>query len=190
MDADVIELEVLGITRNAYSHNAYALLLKEKTGERIIPLVVGATEAQSIAMRLEGIIPPRPVTHDLFRSVLQAFRIMPEWIEIYKFDNGIFYSRLHLSSEAVTTEIDCRTSDAVAIALRTGAPIFAHRDIVATTGYVAGDNGEPIRDATVQPLEAMSVERLQERLQHCVDAEEYEQAAEIQKIIASKMAKQ
>ena len=78
MDAKMIQLEVLGITRNAYSHNAYALLLKEKDGERIIPLVVGTTEAQAIAMRLEGIIPPRPITHDLFRSLLQAFRIMPD----------------------------------------------------------------------------------------------------------------
>ncbi|MBO7609718.1 MAG: bifunctional nuclease family protein [Muribaculaceae bacterium] len=188
-NTDLVELEVLGITRNAYSHNAYALLLKEKNGERIVPLVVGTTEAQAIAMRLEGVIPPRPITHDLFRSVLQAFRIMPERVEIYKFDNGVFFSRLHLSSEAVSTELDCRTSDAVAIALRTGAPIFAHEQIVEKAGYVAGDDGEPIRTADSHNDEELSIERLQERLQHYVDSEEYERAAEIQKIIASKMAK-
>ena len=190
MDANIVELKVLGITRNAYAHNAYALLLKEKYGERIIPLVVGTAEAQSIAMLLEGIIPPRPITHDLVRSILQAFQIMPTAVEIYNFDSGVFYSRLHLSSDGVSTELDCRTSDAVAIALRTGAPIYVNEEIIAKTGYVAGDDGEPIRTSDTQPLEDLSIERLQERLQHYVDCEEYERAAEIQKIIASKMAKQ
>lgn len=190
MDTKMIELEVLGITRNAYSHNAYALLLKEKDGERIIPLVVGTTEAQAIAMRLEGIIPPRPITHDLFRSLLQAFRIMPDSVEIYKFDNGVFYSWLNLSSDTGSTSLDCRTSDAVAIALRTGARIYAKAEIVEAAGYVAGDNGEPVRDVVSQPIDEQPIERLQERMQHYVDNEEYERAAEIQKIIASKMAKQ
>ena len=190
MNVDMIELEVLGITRNAYSHNAYALLLKEKGGDRIVPLVVGMAEAQSIAMRLEGIIPPRPLTHDLLRSVFQAFRIMPEYIEIYDFNNGVFYSRLHLSSDSMSTAIECRTSDAVAIALRTGSPIFAAAQIVSTTGYVANDDGEPIREEQPQPLYSLSVERLREQLERCIDTEDYERAAEIQKIIASKMAKQ
>ena len=190
MNEEYIELEVLGITRNAYSHNAYAMLLKEKDGERIIPLVVGTAEAQSIAMRLEGIIPPRPVTHDIIRSMLQAFRIMPDRVEIYNFENGVFYSRLYLSSETSSTSIDCRTSDAVAIAVRTGTPIFTTAHILSTTGYIAGDNGEPIREADSQSDDEQPVERLQERLQYYVDNEEYERAAEIQKIIASKMKKQ
>ena len=190
MMKESVEVEVMGITRNAYASNAFALLLKEKDGERIIPIVVGTTEAQAIAMRLEGVIPPRPITHDLFRSVLQAFRIMPERIEIYHFENGIFYSRMHLSDEQASTSIDCRTSDAVAIALRTGMPIFVDKDILNKTGYVASESGEPIRDDDAMPLEKQSLDRLQERLQYYVDHEEYERAAEIQKIIASKMAKQ
>lgn len=190
MKNETIELEVMGITRNAYASNAYALLLKEKAGERIIPVVVGTAEAQSIAMRLESVIPPRPITHDLFASVLHAFRIMPERIEIYHFENGVFYSRLYLSTETETTSLDCRTSDAVAIALRTGMPIYAQRSIVERTAYVATEGGEPIRETEDMPLESLSLERLRERLQHYVECEEYERAAEIQKLIASKMANQ
>lgn len=190
MNNDTIELEVMGITRNAYASNAYALLLKEKNGNRIIPVVVGMAEAQSIAMHLEHVMPPRPVTHDLFSSVMHAFRIMPEQVEIYHFEKGIFYSRIYLSNGTESTALDCRTSDAVAIALRTGMRIYAQREIVDKTAYVATESGKPKRESEQTPLEEMSVERLQERLQHYVETEEYERAAEIQKIIATKMANQ
>ena len=190
MENELIEPEVMGITRNAYASNAYALLLKEKDGDHIIPVVVGMAEAQSIAMHLEQVMPPRPVTHDLFVSVMHRFMIMPERVEIYRFEKGIFFSRMYLSSDRGEASLECRTSDAVAVALRSGMPIYAQRVIVDRAGYVAGEGGEPIRETENNPLEDMSVERLRERLQHCVDTEQYEQAAEIQKIIAAKMANQ
>ena len=184
---DKVELEVMGITRKAFEYNAYALLLKEKDGERILPLVVGVNEAQAIAVRLEEVILPRPLTHDLFVSMFHAFGIMPEYVDIYDFVDGVFYSHLHLSSQETEVDIDSRTSDAVAIALRTGTPIFTSPELLSTAGYIPDESGEPIRSDEMPSLDALPVERLKALLKQAVDDEEYERAAEIQKIIASKM---
>ena len=183
---DRIELKVLGITMNSIHSDAYAVLLEQVDGPYRIPIVVGQAEAASIAMRLQNQIPPRPFTHDLFTSVLHAFGIMPDYVMIHSFNDGIFSSYLHLSSATQETELDSRTSDAVAIALRTGAPIYTTREILERTGYMVDENGKAKREQRHVKLEDMPTERLNERLKHYVDNEQYEMAAYVQRILQAR----
>ena len=186
---NLIELKVLGITRSEVQAGAYALLLEnaDSTPEsaRRIPIVVGTSEAQSIAMRLENVISPRPLTHDLFVSMFHVYGIELEGVTIYSFKDGVFASMLHLNNGTVSVDVDARTSDAVALALRTGAPIYTTPEVMSLTAY------EWRRDGNYKPqrpvrLEDLPVEKLERRLQYYVDKEEYERAAQIQKIIAQK----
>lgn len=185
MTAHCVELEVKCVTRSRM-REAYALMLCEKEGTRRVPIVVGMAEAQSIAVRLEGIIPPRPLTHDLMSSVFHAFGIELSKVTITTFDNGVFSSVLTVTNGDVETELDSRTSDAIALALRTGAPIYATEDVMSSASY---DPTHPEQnDARDLPtkLEDMSDDRLKARMQHHVELEEYEQAAQIQKILESR----
>ena len=186
---DLIALKVLGITRSEVQPGAYALLLEnaDSTSDeaRRIPIVVGASEAQSIAVNLEQVVPSRPLTHDLFVSMFHVFGIELKRVTIYSFKDGVFASMLNVGNGEVDVEIDSRTSDAIAIALRTGAPIFTTPEVMALTSY------EWRRDGNYKPqkpvrLEDLPVDKLERRLQHYVDKEEYEKAARVQKIIAQK----
>ena len=183
---NLIELKVLGITRSEVQAGAYALLLEnaDRTPDaaRRIPVVVGTAEAQSIAMRLENVVSPRPLTHDLFVSMFHVYGIELEGVTIYSFKEGVFASMLHLTDGKMAVDIDARTSDAIAIALRTGAPIYTTPEVMSLTSYEWRRDGEykPVR------LEDLPVEKLERRMQHYVDLEQYEKAARIQKIIAQK----
>ena len=124
-DEKLIRLNVLGITRSEVQSGAYALLLEtaDSTPDeaRRIPIVVGTAEAQSIAVHLEQVMPSRPLTHDLFVSMFHIYGIELQRVTIYSFKDGVFASMLHLNNGSVEVDVDSRTSDAVAIALRTGA---------------------------------------------------------------------
>lgn len=183
----MIEVRVAGVTRSQLQTGAYALLLEEVDGTRRVPIVVGIAEAQSIAVRLEGIIPPRPLTHDLMTSVFHAFSISLESVTINSFENGVFSSILHLKSDDTDVELDSRTSDAIGMALRTGARIFISPEVMEKASFDPSRDEDLVadKDAGIR-LEDMSVERLKARLQHHIDCEEYEQAAQIQKIIESR----
>lgn len=180
-----IELEVMGITAGQIQSNVYALQLREVNGNRRVPIVIGAPEAQSIALRLEGIIPPRPLNHDLTTSVLHAFGIEMTEVMITRFEQGVFYSELSLvDTEGRQVAIDARVSDAIALALRTGARIFTTPEVMDKTSFAieeyetaTGQKKEPPR------LEDMSDERLQHRLKRAVERENYELAATIQRIL-------
>lgn len=185
----LIALKVLGITRSEVQPGAYALLLEDAASTpdeaRRIPIVVGAAEAQSIAVNLEQVMPSRPLTHDLFVSMFHAFGVELRRVTIYSFKNGVFAAMMHVSNGVTEVDIDSRTSDAIAIALRTGAPIYTTPEVMSLTSY------EWRRDGNYKPqkpvrLEDLPVEKLERRLQHYVDNEEYEKAARVQKIIASK----
>lgn len=179
----LIELKVLGVTSSQLHAGAYALLLEEVNGTRRIPIVVGVAEAQAIAVRLEGVIPPRPLTHDLMTSVFHAFGVELESVTINSFENGVFSSLLNLKSNDSETRLDSRTSDAIALALRTGARIFITPEVIAKTGY------DSKRDRDIDEahnLEELTTERLKVYLQRHVENEEYEKAAEIQKIIEAR----
>lgn len=186
---NLIELKVLGITRSEVQPGAYALLLEnvDSTPDvaRRIPIVVGAAEAQSIAVFLEQVTPSRPLTHDLFVSLFHIYGIELRKVVIYNFKDGVFAAMLYASNGTTNVEIDSRTSDAIAIALRTGAPIFTTPEVMEHTSY------EWRRDGNYKPhspvrLEDLPLEKLERRLQHYVDKEEYERAAKIQKIIAQR----
>ena len=185
----MIELKVLGITRSEVQPGAYALLLENADSTpdaaRRIPIVVGAAEAQSIAVRLEQVMPSRPLTHDLFVSMFHAYKIELQRVTIYSFKDGVFAAMMHVNNGEVELDIDARTSDAIAIALRTGAPIFTTSEVMELTSYEWRRDGDYKPQKPVR-LEDLPVEKLERRLQRYVDKEEYEKAAQVQKIIAQK----
>ena len=181
-------MDVMGITYSQIQVGAYALLLKQRDGDLRVPIVVGVPEAQSIAMRLEHVIPPRPLSHDLIVSMFHAFGISLDEVLIYKFSEGVFMSKLKLSTNDQNLELESRTSDAIALALRTNAPIYTTQEVLDKTGFLIKD-GEQGKVA-VKPKRAladMTVEELQKKLNRAVELEKYELAASIQKTINEKL---
>ena len=192
-----VELKVMGITYSQVQQGAYALVLAEADGPYRIPIVVGIAEAQAIAVRLENIIPPRPMPHDLFVSLAHAFGILLEEVFISKFDEGVFMSELKFVDDSREVVLDSRTSDAIALALRTNAPIYTTREIMEKTGFIigeqkeqesAGDEGQAEVADAENGYQNCSIEKLERMLQVCVEHEEYETAAEIKKAIDKKKA--
>lgn len=186
---NLIELKVLGITRSEVQPGAYALLLENADSTpdqaRRIPIVVGAAEAQSIAVRLEQVVPSRPLTHDLFVSLFYVYSIELQYVTIYSFKDGVFAAMLHLTNGNVEVDIDSRTSDAIAIALRVGASIYTTPEVMSLTSYEWRRDGDYKPQHNVR-LEDLPVEKLERRMQQYVLKEQYEKAARIQKIIAQK----
>lgn len=146
-----IQLNVIGISYSQIQSGAYALILGEVDGPYRIPIVIGGAEAQSIAIRLEKIIPPRPMTHDLFVSFAHAFGVKLDNIFIYKFEDGIFYSELTFTDGERTVVLDGRTSDAIGIALRAKAPIFTTQEILEDTGFIMEEVDTAGTEEDVEP---------------------------------------
>lgn len=206
MNKDRIRLKVLGISYSQIQSGAYALILAQIGGPYRIPVVIGAAEAQSIALRMESITPPRPMTHDLFVSFAHAFGIKLREVFIYRFEDGIFSSELTFSDDERTIVIDSRTSDAIAIAMRTGAPIFTTPEILEETGFLLEESSqededeaaaadapvfveeeEDIADGEPAPkIENYTVEELQKLLGRLIEQENYEEAARVNEIIKRK----
>ena len=151
------------------------LVLAQEGTTRRIPVVIGTAEAQSIAIRIENLVPPRPMTHDLFVSFAHAFGVRLVEVFIYRFSEGIFYSELLFSDGDRDVRIDSRTSDAIAIAMRTQAPIYTTASEI--------EAGDEAADAPARNLEELDTDELQERLEKAVADEAYEDAALIQKIL-------
>lgn len=197
MDNDnLIPLRVMGLSYNQLQNGAYALLLAQEDGPYRIPVVIGAPEAQSIAIALEGIITPRPLTHDLFSTFAQAFGVRLTRVFIYRFEDGIFSSELTFSDDINTITLDARTSDAIALAIRSEAPIFTTREILDETGFIIeepDDEGSAAEaaldsDPSAEPPERKepSIEEMEQQLQQLIDNEDYEEAARLKKIIESR----
>lgn len=197
---DRIRLKVLGISYSQIQSGAYALILAQVGGPYRIPVVIGAAEAQSIALRMESITPPRPMTHDLFVSFAHAFGVKLKEVFIYKFEDGIFSSELTFTDGDRTVVIDSRTSDAIAIAMRTGAPIFTTRDILDETGFLLELQDEESADYDTQTdmeeqeeniseepkLENYTIEELERTLAKLIETENYEDAAKVSEILKRK----
>ena len=186
-----IKIKVSGITYSQVKQGAYALVLEQENGPYRIPVVVGVAEAQAIAVKIEDIIPPRPMTHDVMASIAHGFGISLDEVFIYKFDEGIFLSELHLSNDERQIVVDSRPSDAIALALRTGAPIYTTREVVEQTGFIIPESAEKKREsASDEPrelrLSKLAIEELEKMLGECVEREEYERAAEIKAVIDEK----
>ena len=185
---DKIELQVWGITYNPVQSGAYALLLRQVEGDYRIPIVVGVAEAQAIAMRLENVLPPRPMTHDLMVSILHAYGISIDEVLIYEFNDGVFMSQILLNDGDKQVSLDSRTSDAIALALRTNARIFTTPEVLRQTGMLIDKNekGEPVVRKEPRTLADYTLAELQSLLDEAVDSEQYERAAEIQRMMKAK----
>ncbi|MGC8824086.1 MAG: bifunctional nuclease family protein [Bacteroidales bacterium] len=186
-----IKLNVLGISYSQTQSGAYALVLTEENGDRRIPIIVGGFEAQAIAIQLEGLTPPRPLTHDLFYNFAVAFKIDLLEVNIYKLEEGIFYSKLTCYDGKNTINIDSRTSDAIALALRFKCPIYTNEDILERAGIVlevekeshsarvhSVRHPEP-EESEFEELRSMSLEELKESLEEAIRTENYERASHI-----------
>jgi len=185
-----IKLNVLGISYSQTQTGAYALVLTEEKGERRIPIIIGGFEAQSIAIQLEGLKPPRPLTHDLFHNFALTFKINLKEVIIYKLEEGVFYSQLICDREGEEVVIDARTSDAIALALRFKCPIYTTEEILSKSGIVIDleqDKGTgQVKDEKTtqkttkesnQKYRDMALGELEELLNEAVKNEEYEKAS-------------
>jgi len=180
-----IELEVLGLSYSQTQTGAYALVLAEKKGKRRIPIIIGSAEAQAIAIQLEGLTPLRPLTHDLFVDMATAFAISVIKVNITKLDEGIFYSELICERGGVTTVIDARTSDAVALALRFKCSIFTNEEILEKAGIILEDgkgfqsSDKKTKEKPKDDFAKKTMKELEKLLQEAVEKEDYEKASKI-----------
>lgn len=169
------------------------MLLAQEDGPYRIPVVIGPAEAQAIAIKMEGVATPRPMTHDLFCTFARAYGIQMEEVYIYKFEDGIFSSEIRFNDGQKIITIDSRTSDAVALAVRTGAPIYTTPEILEQAGTILNENeshqqeaDEPARKGEKPSLDEMPIDELQKLLEKYIEDENYEEAAKIQGIINKK----
>jgi|SRR5690554_3962953 len=185
---DKIELKVVGLSYSQTQTGAYALILKEKSGNRRLPIIIGGAEAQAIAIPLEKMTPSRPLTHDLFKSFLDSFDIVMHEIVIYNLVEGIFFAKIICSQGSKNLEIDARSSDAVAIALRCEKPIYTHDFILGSAGIIIDedDEGDSEEDSfsmeEVSELdagEADTLADLEKQLELALEREDYEKASKL-----------
>ena len=196
---NLISLVIKGISYSQTQTGAYALILEEESGLRKLPIIIGSFEAQSIALALEkDINPPRPLTHDLFVSLGDAFNIGVESVYIYKLEDGVFYSNIvFVNDDGERSEIDSRTSDAIALAVRFNAPIFAYEHVVEKAGIHLDiiqeeeDNLQHTMDQLEDDIDlyeaelsddmtsGLTREELEEEMKKAVMNEDYELAARL-----------
>ena len=188
-----IKLDIVGLSYSQTQSGAYALVLGEVSGRRRLPIIIGSFEAQAIAIEIEKMTPSRPLTHDLFKSFAQAYQIEVQEIIIYNLVDGIFYSKLICSDGKRSVEIDARTSDAIAVAVRFDCPIFTYEFILSTAGIVIEGNDfvylENINETQEEKSAAssvgssgfasLSIDELKTKLQEALAEESYEKAAKI-----------
>jgi bifunctional DNase/RNase len=204
----LVKLSIKGISYSQTQNGAYALILNEVDGERKLPIVIGAFEAQSIAIALEKEIkPPRPLTHDLFKNFAERFDIVVKQVIIHKLVDGVFYSSIICERDKIEEIIDARTSDAIALALRFNAPIFTYKNILDKAGiYLKANSLEEDKDAqeidemlsnpksfgkeegsqSDRPYIKQSLEELNELLGQAVAQEDYEKAAKVRDEISKR----
>ncbi|UTW64477.1 bifunctional nuclease family protein [bacterium SCSIO 12741] len=183
-----IKLEISGLSYSQTQTGAYALVLSEVEGNRSLPIIIGSFEAQAIAIELEQMKPSRPLTHDVFKHFAEAFSINLEEVIIYNLKEGVFYAQLIcLSPSGERVEIDARTSDAIALAVRFKCPVFTYEFILKNAGVIIDEDAairpmEETSEEEVQedkPLVSKTQEQLEEMLRDALDAEDYEFASQI-----------
>ena len=190
-----IELEIVALAHSITQTHSYAVVLGEANGLRRLPIVIGGFEAQAIAVALEKMQPSRPLTHDLMKNFMTAFNLDLHEIIICDLQEGIFYSKLLCSSENDTVEIDSRTSDALALAVRFGCPIYTYEHILDSAGILMEDSGTKKKKTTSnieeepnvnEDLRAMSLEDLDTLLTQVLEHEDYIRAIAIRDEINSR----
>lgn len=197
-----LKLDIVGLSYSQTQSGAYALVLGEINGNRRLPIIIGSFEAQAIAVEIEKMTPSRPLTHDLFKSFAQSFDITVDEVLIYNLVDGIFFAKLICSLGNQTFEIDARTSDAVALAVRFECPIYTYDFIMSAAGIVIESNdfaflenmNTPVADESstpsapaaqenkpkeVSPYASLTMEQLENTLEKAIANEQYEVAAKI-----------
>jgi len=196
----LVRLNIKGISYSQTQSGAYALVLSEVDGERTLPIIIGAFEAQSIAIALEKEIkPPRPLTHDLFKTFSDRFNIIVKQVIIHKLVDGVFYSSLICERDKIEEIIDARTSDAIALATRFNAPIFTYENILDKAGIFLKIKEEPkLTQAKIEVEELaadiiqdlsfneVSLQDLHKQLNEAVMNEDYELAAKLRDEISKR----
>ncbi len=182
---DKIKLEIVGLSYSQTQSGAYALVLSEVGGKRRLPIIIGGFEAQAIAIELEKMTPTRPLTHDLFKSFAVSFGISVKEVVIYNLQEGIFYAKLVCEKDGQLTDIDARTSDAIALGVRFKSPIYTFESILSSAGILSDefmDDDDDDSEETVDgdgEFAASSIEELEEQLTQAIDNEDYELASKI-----------
>ncbi len=193
---DRVQVEILGISTSPSTSGAYALILRETAGLRRIPIIIGGFEAQAIALEMEGIKPPRPLTHDLIKTLVESLGGTITEVSIHELRDGTFFASLHLSAEQ---EIDARPSDAIALAIRFGVPIWVAESVMNEAGFVPEEGEdeleEPEEEEELSLAERLSgkseekpakpakpltpLDQLNQQLADAIRKEEYERAAKL-----------
>ena len=191
-----IELEIVALSHSITQTHSYAVVLGEVNGLRRLPIVIGGFEAQAIAVALERMSPSRPLTHDLMKNFMMAFNVELHEVIINDLQEGIFYSKLVCSSANDTVEIDSRTSDALALAVRFGCSIYTYDTILDQAGILMEDDGKKKKASSTtslttetggsDDLKALSIEELDALLQEVLDQEDYIRAIAIRDEIKSR----
>lgn len=178
-----VELRFLRITYSHTHAGAYALILSETEGDRRLPIIIGGVEAQAIAIQVENIKPARPLTHDLFKNVAETLGFTLKEVIINDLVEGIFHAKLVVEQEGHEVEIDARSSDAIALALRFACPIFTYEFILGAAGLKVEEGEEAEEHAAQEKTDkqpaSMSVEELQTLLQEALENEDYERASKL-----------
>jgi bifunctional DNase/RNase len=189
-----IRLDIIGLSYSQTQSGAYALILNESKGKRRLPIIIGGFEAQAIAIEMENMKPSRPLTHDLFKNFADTFEIQLKEVIIYNLVEGIFYAKLICARDNNEVEIDARTSDAIALAVRFNCPIYTYEFILNSAGIIMEE--EAAKAEGITPIETKkevkatnpkeeedvkkkSLEELKEMLHKALDREDYEKASKI-----------
>jgi bifunctional DNase/RNase len=180
-----VQCEILGLSSSPATGGAYAILLKEMNGNRRLPIIIGAFEAQAIALEIEGIKPPRPLTHDLLKIVIDNLGASIIEVIIDELKENTFYAKIIIEVSALTNEIDSRPSDAIALAVRAQSPIFVSEAVMEAAAFVPNDEAEKegvvekFTDENPPKTKEAKIAALQDKLREALDGEEYERAAKL-----------
>jgi len=185
------EVKVLGLSYSQSQSGSYVVVLSEKKGKRKLPIVIKPSDAQQIALKIEGVKSPRPLTHDLFKSLTDSYQIDVQEVYIYAILEGIFYTRLITSNGIEEVEIDCTAGDGIALSIVFGCPLFASKEVLDLSGVYINDDGTSMNNSDVDDIDdyeeeieettkrVVSIEDLEHMIEDAIRNEEYEIAAEI-----------
>ena len=178
-----IQCEILGLSSSPSTGGAYAILLKEMNGSRRLPIIIGAFEAQAIALEIEGIKPPRPLTHDLLKNFLDNVGASVSEVLIDELRENTFYAKIILEMSTLTNEIDARPSDAIALAVRAQSPIYVTESVMDAAAFIPTEESEKSKDSKEKEqapnTKEAKIAALQSKLREAIESEEYERAAKL-----------
>ena len=181
------EVKVLGLSYSQSQSGSYVVVLSEKKGKRKLPIVIKPSDAQQIALKIEGVKSPRPLTHDLFKTITDSYQIDIQEVYIYAILEGIFYTKLITSNGVEEAEIDCTAGDGIALSIVYGCPLYASKEVLDLSGVYINDDGSTMDNSDIDeyeeveetPKRVVSIEDLEHMIEDAIRNEEYEIAAEI-----------